>query len=193
MMQRRWSPIASAIAAVVTGSFSLSRSVGAFFAVAAGGIAVGLLVGWAAALFHRHVDDAPVEVTFSLLTPYVAYLTAERLHVSGVLAVVSAGLFLGWRTPEITSSSTRLQGGPFWTMIEFLLNGFVFILIGFKLPDALRGLNGFTLAQLVEDALGISAAVIIIRMAWVFPATYLPRLLFRSVRVRILIRDGSMC
>jgi CPA1 family monovalent cation:H+ antiporter len=172
------------VAAVVTGAFSLWHSVEAFFGVAIGGVAIGLAVGWLAALFHTHVDDAPVEVTFSLLTPYVAYLTAERLHASGVLAVVSAGLFLGWRTPEITSSSTRLEGGPFWEMIEFLLNGFVFILIGFKLPDALRGLKGFSLEQLIGYALGMSAAVILIRILWVFPATYLPRLFFRSVRAR---------
>ena len=102
-----------AVAAVVSGSFSLARATGQFFVVAIGGILIGLAVGWIAAWFHRHVDDAPVEVTVSLLTPFVAYLAAERVGASGVLAVVTAGLFLGWRTPEITTSSTRLQGGPF--------------------------------------------------------------------------------
>jgi CPA1 family monovalent cation:H+ antiporter len=99
-----------------------------------------------------------------------------------VLAVVAAGLFLGWRTPEITTSTTRLQAGPFWNMIEFLLNGFVFILIGLELPHALRSLGGHSFLQLVWYALAISVAVILIRILWVFPAAYLPRWLFKTVR-----------
>jgi Na+/H+ antiporter len=133
---------------------------------------------------HRRMDDAPVEVTLSLLTPFVTYIIAERCHVSGVLAVVTAGLFLGWRTPEITTSRTRLQGGPFWNMIEFLLNGFVFIFIGLELPDAIRALSGQSIAQLVWSALVISFAVIVIRILWVFPASYIPRLFSRRVRAR---------
>ncbi len=173
-----------AVAAVATGSFSLAHASGQFVVVGLGGILIGLAVGWLATLFHRHVDDAPIEVTVSLLTPFVAYLASERLHVSGVLAVVTAGLFLGWRTPEITTSTTRLQGGPFWNMIEFLLNGFVFILIGLELPDSLRSLTGYSFPQLLWYALVISAAVILIRIFWVFPATYLPRLLFKNIRAR---------
>ena len=173
-----------AVAAVVTGSFSLAGATGQFFVVGLGGILIGLAVGWIAAWFHRHVDDAPVEVTVSLLTPFVAYLAAERVGASGVLAVVTAGLFLGWRTPEITTSSTRLQGGPFWNMIEFLLNGFVFILIGLALPESVRALSGRSVAPLVWSAMVISLAVIVIRILWVFPATYLPRWLFKSIRAR---------
>ena len=142
-----------------------------------------MAVGWLAEQFHKRVDDAPIEITVSLLTPFVAYLAAERLGVSGVLAVVTAGLYLGWRIPEITSFRTRLQGGPVWEMVEFLLNGFVFILIGLQLPEVLRALSGnpIPIRQLVWYALLISLAVILIRILWVFPATYLPRLLFKKL------------
>jgi Na+/H+ antiporter len=173
-----------AVAAVATGSFSLAQAGGQFVLVASGGIAVGLAIGWVMAWVHKHVDDAPIEVTLSLLTPFIAYIIAERCTVSGVLAVVTAGLFLGWRTPEITTSSTRLQGGPFWNMVEFLLNGVVFIFIGLELPDALRALSGQSIRQLLWSALVISLAVIIVRILWVFPATYLPRLAFKRIGAR---------
>src|SRR5882672_8564216 len=172
-----------AVAAVVTGSFSLARAGAQFFVVGIGGIVLGLAAGWLAEQFHKRVDDAPIEITVSLLTPFVTYLSAERLGLSGVLAVVTAGLYLGWRMPEILSFQTRLRGGPVWEMVEFLLTGFVFILIGLQLPEVLRGLSGnsIPLHRLVWDALVISVAVILIRILWVFPATYLPRLIFKKL------------
>ncbi|MCI0536013.1 MAG: Na+/H+ antiporter [Verrucomicrobiales bacterium] len=173
-----------AVAAVLSNAFSLAEASSEFIMVSLGGILVGLAFGWIVAWFHRQVDDAPIEVTVSLLTPFAAYLAAERLRLSGVLAVVTAGLFLGWRTPEITNSRTRLQGGPFWEMVEFILNGFVFILIGLQLPEVLRALPDHSLGQLVWYAVVISLAVILIRIGWVFPATYLPRLLIRKIRER---------
>src|SRR5216117_3051472 len=130
-----------AVVAVVTGSFSLAQASGKFFMVGIGGILIGFAVGWLAEQFHKRVDDAPIEITVSLLTPFVAYLAAERLGVSGVLAVVTAGLHLGWRLPELLTFQTRLRGGPIWEMVEFLLNGFVFILIGLQLPEVLRVLS----------------------------------------------------
>src|SRR5205823_9997095 len=147
------------------------------------GILLGLAIGWLAERFHKRVDDAPIEITVSLLTPFAAYLPAERLGVSGVLAVVTAGLYLGWRTPEITNFRTRLQGGPVWEMVEFLLTGFVFILIGLQLPEVLRALSKdiIPIPRLIWYALFISIAVIVIRILWVFPATYLPRLLFKKL------------
>jgi monovalent cation/hydrogen antiporter len=173
-----------AVAAVATGSFSLARAGEQFVWVGLGGVLLGLGVGWLAEQFHKRVDDAPIEITVSLLTPYVAYLVAERLEVSGVLAVVTAGLYLGRRAPELLTFRTRLQGGPVWDMIEFLLNGFVFILIGLQLPEVLQTLSGHTipLHQLLWYALLISLAVILIRIIWVFPATYLPRLIFKKIR-----------
>jgi CPA1 family monovalent cation:H+ antiporter len=122
----------------------------------------------------------------SFLTPFVAYLAAEQFHLSGVLAVVAAGLYLGWRLPEIISFQTRLRGGPVWEMMEFLLTGFVFILMGLQLPEVLRVLSSNTMSvpRLVWYALLISLAVIIVRVLWVFPATYLPRRLFPRLRER---------
>ena len=172
-----------AVVAVVTGSFSLAHASGQFFIVGIGGILIGLAIGWLAEQFHKRVDDAPIEITVSLLTPFAAYLAAERLGVSGVLAVVTAGLYLGWRMPELLTFKTRLQGGPVWEMVEFLLNGFVFILIGLQLPEVLRALSGnaIPIPRLVWYALLISLAVILIRILWVFPATYLPRLIFKKL------------
>jgi CPA1 family monovalent cation:H+ antiporter len=113
-------------------------------------------------------------------------LSAERLGVSGVLAVVTAGLYLGRRIPDITHFETRLQARPVWEMVEFLLNGFVFILIGLQLPEVLRALSGNSVPihRLVWFALLVSLAVILIRILWIFPATYLPRLIFKKLRRR---------
>ncbi|MBL9167768.1 MAG: Na+/H+ antiporter [Verrucomicrobiales bacterium] len=172
--------------AVATGSFSLTQASVMFLWVGFGGIGMGLLFGWLAAKFHQSVDDAPIEITVSLLTPFAAYLSAERLEVSGVLAVVTAGLYLGRRMPDILTFQTRLQGGPVWDMVEFLLNGFVFILIGLQLPEILDALTSaeMPVAQVIGYALAISVAVILIRIVWVFPASYLPRLASKSLRQR---------
>lgn len=174
-----------AVAAVATGTFSPGRAGMEFLFVGIGGILVGLAVGWLVARFHRRAPDPPIEITFSLLIPFATYLSAERLGVSGVLAVVTAGLYLGRRGPEIISSQTRLQAVPVWEMVEFLLNGFVFILIGLQLPEVSRALfdhRDYSINQLVWYALVISLAVILIRILWVFPASYLPRLLFKHIR-----------
>lgn len=172
-----------AVLAVLSGSFSLAKASGQFLIVGLGGIALGLAIGWVAEQFHKRVNDAPIEITVSLLTPFAAYLSAERLGISGVLAVVTAGLYLGRRMPELLTFKTRLQGGPVWEMVEFLLNGFVFILIGLQLPEVLRALsdNAIPLPRLAWYALLISLAVILIRLLWVFPAVYLPRLIFRKL------------
>src|SRR5450755_2305400 len=156
-----------AVAAVLSGSFSLAHASGQFIIVGLGGILIGLGIGWLAEQFHRRVDDAPIEITVSLLTTFVAYLAAERLAVSGVLAVVTAGLYLGRRMPQLLTFKTRLQGGPVWEMVEFLLNGFVFILIGLQLPEVLHELadENIPIPQLAADALLVSVAVIVIRIA----------------------------
>jgi len=166
-----------AVTAVDTGSFSIGQATTQFFLVALGGIALGLLVGMVTAWVQKRIDEPSIEITISLLTPFAAYLPAEQLGVSGVLAVVTTGLYHGWRIPEITSSRSRLQGVPVWQMIEFLLQGFIFLLIGLQLPAVLRQISGHSTLQLIEYAAFISVAVILIRILWVFPAAYLPRLL----------------
>lgn len=173
-----------AIAALVTGAFSLNHAALKFLWVVLGGIAAGLAVGWLSFRILKPIEDPPIEITVSLLTPFAVYLLAERLQVSGVLAVVTTGLYHGWRIPEFTSFRTRLQAGPVWQMIEFLLNGFIFLLIGLQLREILGHLSGQQLPRLLWYAAQISLAVIVIRILWVFPATYLPRFLSRSLRAR---------
>ncbi len=174
------------VMAVVTGTFSLAHASAKFFIVGFGGILFGLLVGWLAEQFHRRVVDAPIEITVSLLTPFAAYLPAEHFGVSGVLAVVTAGLYLGWQLPEITDFQTRLDARPVWDVVEFILNGLVFILIGLQLPHVLQAATGKDLStgQLIRDGAFISAAVVFIRILWVFPASYLPRWLSKKIRAK---------
>jgi monovalent cation/hydrogen antiporter len=166
-----------AIAALLTGSFSPGHAAIRFIWVATGGIAFGLLVGLAMRWVQSHLDDPPIQITVSLLTPFVAYLPAERLHVSGVLATVAAGIFLGWHSPLIVTPRYRLQAFAFWEMVVFLLNGFVFIVIGLQLPGILHALSGESLIGPIVTAIIISGAVVLVRIIWVIPATYLPRLL----------------
>ena len=173
-----------AVAALMSGSFSISHAALRFVSVAAGGIAFGLIVGFAMRWVQRHLDDPPVQITISLLTPFAAYLPAERLHVSGVLATAAAGIYLGWHSPLIVRARYRLQAFAFWEMVVFLLNGFVFITIGLQLPGILRALQGESLTSLIKDAFLVSAAVVFVRIGWVFAATYLPRLLSRRLRAR---------
>lgn len=173
-----------AVAALTTGSFSIGHAALRFVWVAAGGIGFGLIVGYAMRWVQRHLDDPPVQITISLLTPFIAYLPAERLHVSGVLATVSAGIYLGWHSPLIVRARYRLQAFAFWEMVAFLLNGFVFITIGLQLPGILHALKGESLMSLINDALLVSGAAVLIRIGWVFSATYLPRLLSKKLRAR---------
>src|SRR6185503_3028359 len=163
------------VAAVLSGTFSLTAASGQFVVAGAGGVLFGLLIGWVVGKIHAHLDDPPVQVTISLLTPFAAYLPAERMGVSGVLAVVTTGLYLGWRAPEIINARMRLQSFPVWGMVVFLLNGVIFILIGLQLPEVLGNLGAFKW-KLAWHALAIGGAVIAVRLGWVFTATWLRRM-----------------
>ena len=176
-----------AVAAVVTGVFSLGEASLQFVVVSVGGIALGLVAGWSLSYVHRWLDNPPLEITVTLVTPFAVYLLGEEvLHVSGVLATVTTGLYLAWRAPTFFSSGTRLQAEAVWAMLIFLLNGLVFILIGLQLPGILAILNT-TIAQrspilLVWYAILVSLTVILARLVWVFPQALLPRLLSRRLR-----------
>src|SRR3984957_6768169 len=159
------------IAAMMSGTFSISEAIGRFVLVAAGGTAIGLAVGWIFTQIQRRLDDPPVQMTISLLTPFAAYIPSERFHVSGVLAVVTAGLFLGWRGPQILTARTRLNIFVFWEMIVFLLNGLVFVLIGLQLPRILHTSSSHSLKQLIWQGALISLVAIVVRIAWVFTST----------------------
>lgn len=162
-----------AVAAMLTGQFSAGAASLQFLWATVGGISVGLLIGFIMRAIHRRLDDPPVQITISVLTPFIAYFLAERLHASGVLAVVSAGIYLGWHSPVITSARFRLQAFAFWEIIVFLLNGFVFIVIGFQLPAIVRSIRHESLAFPIEIATIVCAAVVLVRIAWVFPGAYL--------------------
>jgi monovalent cation/hydrogen antiporter len=159
------------IAAMMSGTFSLPEAIGRFVLVALGGTAIGLGVGWLATNVQRRLDDPPVQMTISLLTPFAAYIPSERLHVSGVLAVVAAGLFLGWRGPQILTARTRLNIYVFWEMVVFLLNGLIFVLIGLQLPRILHTPSGHSWRQLIWQGALISCAAIVVRIAWVYAST----------------------
>ncbi len=172
-----------AVVAMVTGQFSLGEASLRFFLVGLGGVGLGLLVGLIMRWIQGRLDDPPVQITISLLTPFAAYLLAERLEVSGVLAVVAAGMYLGWHSTAL-SARTRLQAQAFWEIAAFFLNGFIFIMIGLQLPGILRNLNHEPLSRLVSYGILISATVVLVRIFWVFPATYLPRWLSPKMRAR---------
>jgi CPA1 family monovalent cation:H+ antiporter len=169
-----------AVAAMVTGKFSLGGASLRFIYVAAGGALLGLLVGYIMKWVQRQLDNPSVQTTLSLFTPFAAYLAAEHLHVSGVLAVVAAGIYLGWHSPLTLSARTRLQALAFWEMIAFLLNGFIFIVMGLQLPGILQVVNKGSLLPLIGEGLLISGVVVGARILWVFPASYLPRLFSRK-------------
>ena len=173
-----------AVAAVTIGQFSLGAAAGQFVLKGGGGVFLGLIVAWLIREIQRRLDDPPTQITISLLTPFVTYLSAERLHVSGVLATVAAGIYLGWHAPTVFSARFRLQSSVFWQMVVFLLNGFVFISIGLQLPGILRELPGESLGSLARVAGLISLVVIGIRILWVVCATYIPRLLSKKLRKR---------
>jgi monovalent cation/hydrogen antiporter len=165
-----------AVAAVVTGSFSLAAASGRFVLSIVGGIVVGLGVGLVIREVRRRLDNPPVEITISILSGYFAYLPAEALDVSGVLAAVTVGIYMGWHTPELTTAQTRLQGFAVWEILFFLLNAFLFTIIGLQLPGILDGLAGYSTTTLLWYAVLITTTVVAARFAWIF-ATQLPRLL----------------
>jgi CPA1 family monovalent cation:H+ antiporter len=168
-----------AVAAAVSGSFSLWQTGGLLVLNIVGGVAVGLVVGYAVRRLRRALDNPPLEVMIAFLTGYFAFLPASALGVSGVLAVVTAGVYMGWYTPELTTVQTRLQGLAFWEITAFLLNVLLFGLVGLQLRPIVDGFPEQSVLSLVGDAAVIAAAVVVVRLICVFPATYLPYRLFR--------------
>jgi CPA1 family monovalent cation:H+ antiporter len=179
----------AAVAAVAAGTFSFVEAAGQFVLVSLGGIAIGIVVGWAATKLQPWLDrtglaDAKLSITITLLTPYAAYIPAEHLHVSGVLATVAAGLWVGTRCETIFSHELYEEARSVWNWLEFFLNSLIFILIGFQLPVILSQLGDYSLGELVVYAVAVSLTAILLRMAWVFPAAHVPRLLSRHIRER---------
>ena len=168
-----------AVAAAVGGSFVVWEAGLRFVAGVAGGVAVGLIVGWLVAVVRRRLEDPPAEIVLTLVTGYVVYLPAERLEVSGVFAVVTVGLFVGWRAPELASPTTRLLAFSFWEILVYLLNAVLFLLVGLQLQPILEQVTGRSVATLLGLAALVSAVVIAIRFVWSFTVPYLVRALDR--------------
>ena len=178
---------AAAIAAL-SGTFILSESLVGFVIAAAGGIVIGAVVGRVSGEILRRLDDPPVEVLISVVIPFAAYLPADRLGLSGVLAAVTAGLVIGGRLGTILTPSSRLLWLTTWKMIGFVLNGFLFVLIGLELPSILEGLGDRPPAEVVGLAALVSVVVVVGRIVWVFASSLLPG----SPRRQIARRDPAL-
>jgi monovalent cation/hydrogen antiporter len=168
-----------AVGVVVGGSFFVWGAGLRFIANGIGGIAIGLGVGWLIAEVRRRLEDPPIEIVVSLVTGYAAYLPAELLGVSGVLAAVTSGLYVGWRAPELASAATRLLGFSFWEVFTYLLNALLFMLVGLQLHPILTGVDERSTPALIGLGVAISAVVIGVRLAWMFTVPYIIRMLDR--------------
>jgi CPA1 family monovalent cation:H+ antiporter len=170
-----------ALAAITTGAFSLSKATGEFAAIVVCEIAFGIVVGWLSLRARQRPHDPQVEITLSLIAPYVAYWLPEHFGGSGVIATVACGLYVSWNGPLLIPSATRLQGIFFWDLVIYLIEGVLFLLTGFQMRLLYEKSKAFPLDDILSTIALVVAVIVIARFAWVFPATYLPRL---SKRVR---------
>jgi monovalent cation/hydrogen antiporter len=173
-----------AVAAISTGLFSLPKATGTFAAIVIGEILFGLAVGWLSLRARHRARDPQVEITLSLLTPYIAYWIPEHVGGSGVIATVACGLYVSWNGPLWISSATRLQGIFFWDLVIYLIEGMLFLLTGFQMRSLLEKSKAFPLDDVLAATAQVAIVIIAARFAWVYPATYLPRMLSRSLRQR---------
>jgi monovalent cation/hydrogen antiporter len=165
-----------AVAAAVTGLFSIWEAGLRFLGLAVGGVLVGLAMGWLVVWIHRQIEDSLVEITTTILMSYITYLLAEHLGVSGVLSVVALGLYHRRYSSEVLSPRTRIQSIATWEILVFMLNGLIFILIGLQLPQIVEEIAEESLLTLVWDAFLVSLTVIVVRLLWVLSTSYLSHL-----------------
>jgi CPA1 family monovalent cation:H+ antiporter len=171
------------VVAISTGAFSLPEAMGSFVAIIAGEAAFGAAVGWISLRARHYARDPQIEITLSLITPYIAYWIPEHFGGSGVIATVACGLYMSWNGPLWISSATRLQGIFFWDLVIYLIEGMLFLLTGFQMRLLFEKSKSFPLHDILFATALVTVMVIVARFAWVFPATYLPRLI-RRVRER---------
>ena len=162
------------VAATGAATFVLSDAVAGFAAAVVGGIAIGVAIGAVATIVLRWLDNPPVEVLLSLVIPFAAYLPADRLGLSGVLAAVTAGLLVGSRLGTILGPQTRILWLSTWKMVGFVLNGFAFVLIGLELPVILGELGGRSIGEVALIVLLVCGAVVLTRLAYVHIASHIP-------------------
>ncbi|ACU05701.1 Na+/H+ antiporter [Pedobacter heparinus] len=174
-----------ALAAILTGKFVLQDAVTDFFILAIMGVVVGLVIAHLLYFVLKYwAKSSNITTPITLIAPYLMYIVAEEFHWSGVLAVVSGGLFLSFRSGDFLNYHTRIQGKEVWATVGFLLNGFVFILIGLELPVIVAGLEGYSMEEAIKYALIISAIVIIARIILVYASAFIPRFLSPRIRKR---------
>jgi monovalent cation/hydrogen antiporter len=173
-----------AVLAITTGSFSLSKATGAFFAIVAGEALFGIAVGWLSLRARHYARDPQVEITLSLITPYLAYWVPEHLGGSGVIATVACGRYVSWHGPLWISSATRLQGIFFWDLVIYLIEGLLFLLTGFQIRLLYEKSKAFPLDDILLATALVAGIVVVARFVWVYPATYLPRVMSPALRRR---------
>lgn len=162
-----------AVIAVSTGTFVFWKAGLQFLLITSVGILIGILIGLCIVWIHKKIDDNPVvETSLTLLSPFIAYLTAEHFHMSGDLAVVSTGLIIAWKSQEIFSYKDRMRTKAVWDTLMFLLHGFVFILIGLQLPSIIEDLGNYPLLQILGYGMVISLVTIFVRIIWVFAGAW---------------------
>ncbi len=171
-----------AVAAISTGLFSLPKAIGEFAAIVTGEMLFGAAIGWLSLRARHRTRDPQIEITLSLITPYVAYWVPAHFGGSGVIATVSCGLYMSWNGPLLISAATRLQGIFFWDLVIYLIEGLLFLLTGFQMRLLFERSKAFPLDDILIATALVTVMVIITRFAWVFPATYLPRLIERVRR-----------
>jgi CPA1 family monovalent cation:H+ antiporter len=173
-----------AVVAISTGAFSLPKAAGTFVAIIVGEVLFGAAVGWLSLRMRHRARDPQVEITLSLITPYVAYWLPQHFGGSGVIATVACGLYMSWNGPLLISSATRLQGIFFWDLVIYLIEGLLFLLTGFQMRLLLEKSKAFPLDDILSATALVLVIIVIARFAWVFPATYLPRVLSKRLRER---------
>jgi monovalent cation/hydrogen antiporter len=173
-----------ALAAILTGAFSLRSAAIQFVLVAAGGVIAGIAVGIAGIYVVKRLNNSTAEATLSLITSFAAYLAAEHLGFSGVISTVTAGFYFGRKIPLETSAQTRIVAEASWNTVLFTINGLVFTLIGLQLPAVMAGLGEYSWRELAVYGIGVTVVVIAVRFLWVFPVTYIQRWLFPSAASR---------
>lgn len=175
-----------AVVAITTGAFSLTRATGTFAAIVTGELLFGIAVGWLSLRMRHRARDPQIEITLSLLTPYIAFWIPEHLGGSGVIATVACGLYISWNGPLLISAATRLQGIFFWDLVIYLVEGLLFLLTGFQLRLLFEKSKAFPIDDVLVTTALVGAVIVIARFAWVFPAVYAPRMI-----ERIRVRDPS--
>jgi len=171
-----------AVGAVTVGIFSFTEAAGIFAAIVVGEILWGVGVGWLMLRLRRWVNDPPIEILLSILTPFLAFWPPAYLGGSGVLATVTAGLYVSWNGPRLISPATRLQGVFFWEFFTYAIEGMVFLITGLQARTVISRIGHYPLSQLAVSIAVITAVVIVARFVWVVPAAYLPRWLFPAIR-----------